>query len=72
MIGKDYVPNDQIGQFLGPTFGGTIPDMMLLMKSISQGEFGDERTVTKAKGLIPFNNLPLVNEGLNYMIEEEF
>ena len=68
-LGRDYATNRQAEALYGPTFGGTVPSMLSLMKDIGQGNW-DSKTTMKAKSFVPFNNLPIINEGLNHMIKE--
>jgi hypothetical protein len=68
-LGRDYANNRQAEALFGPTFGGTIPDVLSIMSDAAQGEF-NERSALKTKSLMLGNNLPLINEGMKYMIEE--
>lgn len=71
-LGSDYRGTSTIENFMGPTFGGLAPDLLKLTQEISNNNMTDERTALKAKSLIMGANLPIINEALKYMIEENF
>lgn len=71
-LGSDYRGTSSIENFLGPTFGGLAPDLLKLTQEIANNNMTDERTALKAKSMLMGANLPIIDEGLKYMIEEGF
>lgn len=71
-LGSDYRGTSTIENFLGPTFGGLAPDLLKLSQEIANNNMTDERTALKAKSMLMGANLPIIDEGLKYMIEEGF
>ena len=69
-LGRDYASNKQLEAYMGPTFGGTVTDMLSLTKSFAEGDIGSERDMMRLKSAIPFNNLPIISEGLKAVIKE--
>jgi hypothetical protein len=67
-LGRDYTSTNQVDAFMGPTFGGLAVDILNITRDAAQGEM-DDKTYRKMKTLLPFNNLPVLHEGLNALVE---
>jgi len=68
-LGREWQSKNGMSSLLGPS-GGLGEDMIQLMRAAVEGNMSDERTLNRVKGLTPFMNLPLINEGGKYMIEK--
>ena len=68
-LGRDWADKKFVPGIVGPS-GGLAEDLSTIMKNTISGDFGSEKNLKKAKNLVPFNNLPLVKEGLDYMVKE--
>ena len=68
-LGREWQGKQGMPSLLGPS-GGLGEDIIQIIRSAVKGDMSDERTLNRVKGLTPFMNLPLLNEGGKYMIEE--
>jgi len=68
-LGREWQSKNGMASLLGPS-GGLGEDLIQLMRSGVEGDFTDERSLQRWKSLVPFNNLPIINEGNKYLIEE--
>ena len=66
-LGRDYAFDKGVSALIGPT-GSAIDDVIGLMTSGYNGEFGTDKDQMAIKGLAPFMSLPIISEGLNSMI----
>lgn len=68
-LGREWTDKNGMMALLGPS-GGLGEDLIQILRSGVEGEFKDERTLQRWKSLVPFSNLPLINEASKYLIEE--
>jgi len=68
-LGREWSSKNGMSSLLGPS-GGLGEDLIQILRSGVEGDFTDERTLSRWKSLVPFNNLPIVNEVGKAMIEE--
>jgi len=68
-LGREWTSKNGMSSLLGPS-GGLGEDLIQIMRSGVEGDFKDERSLQRWKSLVPFNNLPIINEAGKYLIEE--
>lgn len=68
-LGREWQSKNGMSSLLGPS-GGLGEDVIQIIRAGVEGKITDDRTLQRFKSMTPFMNLPLVNEGSKYLIEE--
>lgn len=67
-LGRDWTSGNRM-DLVGPS-AGLPEDLADIIKAAISGDITDEKTLQRVKSLMPFLNLPVLNEGMKHLIQE--